>query len=65
MTTLIDEHEAAKALKVSRGTLANWRSTRLNGPAFVKVGRAVRYRLEDIERFIESQLVQPAGTSPR
>jgi hypothetical protein len=37
------------------GTLANWRSRTLKGtptgPAFQKFGRAVRYRVEDVEAY--------------
>jgi predicted DNA-binding transcriptional regulator AlpA len=32
---------------VTTGTLANWRSQD-RGPRYVKIGRAVRYRLADI-----------------
>ena len=43
--------EAAETLGVSRRTLETWRFTG-NGPIFVKVGRAVRYRPEDLEAFM-------------
>jgi hypothetical protein len=35
-------------------TLAQWRISG-DGPAFVKLGRAVRYRRADIERWLEGQ----------
>ena len=48
---------AAEILSVKRQTLANWRSAG-RGPAFVKVGRAVRYRPEDLEEFIQKHTVK-------
>jgi len=52
-TLLLTEQEAAKILAVSPRTLATWRSVGRYRLRFVKVGRSVRYRLEDIEDFIE------------
>ncbi len=52
---LIDEDEAARLLAVSPRTLATWR-VRARGPAFVKVGGAVRYRLADLEAYVASRL---------
>ena len=48
---LLDTTEAAKALNVGVRTLEAWR-WRGQGPSFVRVGRAVRYRPEDISAFI-------------
>jgi excisionase family DNA binding protein len=51
---LLTTDEAAQILRVSPGTLSNWRN--LRDPArtisFVKVGGAVRYRRSAVERFI-------------
>lgn len=58
MTKLLDDIEAAARLTNAPGTLRNWRSSRLDGPAFIKIGRLVRYREEDIERYIESRRVE-------
>ncbi len=44
---------AAEYLFVSPNTLANWRVLG-QGPPFVKVGRAVRYRRADLDAFLES-----------
>ena len=38
-------------LEVSPLTIRDWR-VRLVGPAYIKVGRAIRYRPEDIERWM-------------
>lgn len=66
MTTideLLDDSETAKALSVSRGTLANWRCSKLGGPPFVKIGALVRYRARDVQEYIESRVIQPLDTS--
>lgn len=44
--------QAAEHTGFSTGTLANWRSAG-TGPPFRKVGRAIRYRESDLDRFIE------------
>jgi predicted DNA-binding transcriptional regulator AlpA len=58
---LLRDTEAARRLRLRRGTLAN-RRWKKQGPAWIKIGRAVRYREEDIEEFIEQHRVQPDGT---
>lgn len=52
---LLKTPEAAKRLCVTKATLESWRC-RGGGPMFVKYGRAVRYRQEDLERFLEQSL---------
>lgn len=53
-SNLLDERQLAALLRVSVSTLRNWRVGR-RGPPFVKLGlRAVRYRVADVERFIEA-----------
>ncbi|WP_431189983.1 helix-turn-helix domain-containing protein [Desulfurivibrio dismutans] len=43
--------QAAPILGVKPGTLEVWR-VQGRGPAFLKIGRAVRYRAEDLDRFL-------------
>jgi predicted DNA-binding transcriptional regulator AlpA len=50
MPALLGEEAVAGKLNLSRRTLQAWRGQG-RGPMYVKLGRAVRYRLEDIERF--------------
>jgi len=50
---LVDEEEAAKFLNVSPRSMSKWRSTKEHGIPFVKIGRAVRYSIEDLESYIE------------
>ena len=50
MIGVLSTKEAARLLKVSHRTLEDWRLTG-RGPAFLKWGRAVRYRVADLEDF--------------
>ena len=52
--TLLTPIQAAAILQVKPNTLAKWRVTG-EGPAFIHVGRAVRYSAREIARFIERQ----------
>ncbi|MBD2704693.1 helix-turn-helix domain-containing protein [Spirosoma sp. BT702] len=54
--SLIDRREAAKYLSVSPGTLAVWDCTKRYDLKPRKIGRAVRYRRSDLDKFIEQQL---------
>lgn len=60
----VDEREAARVLGVSRGTLSNWRTLR-RGPAYVRIGRAIRYSLADIVAFAEAGRISPDAAPPR
>ena len=42
---------------ISANTLANWRSKKL-GPKYHKVGGAVRYKVEDLDKFMESKKIR-------
>lgn len=53
-TPLLDTKAAAEFLNVSTKTMERWRWTG-EGPRFVKLG-GVRYRLEDLQEFIESRV---------
>lgn len=48
---LWDEKQLAEKLSVAPQTPRVWR-LRGGGPPFVKIGRRVRYRPEDVEKFI-------------
>jgi predicted DNA-binding transcriptional regulator AlpA len=53
---LLTEEDAAAYLKLTRRALQAWRYQG-RGPRFVKISaRAVRYRPEDLERWIETRL---------
>jgi predicted DNA-binding transcriptional regulator AlpA len=57
--TLTDVEVAAR-LGVSRFTVRSWRLKGL-GPRFMKMGRAVRYRPEDVREYELRVLVNPAA----
>jgi len=59
----VDETTAAGILGFSKKTLQNMRADR-RGPAYLKCGRSVRYRLGDLLDFMENCRVDP-GAVPR
>jgi len=60
---LLTRQETADFLGVKVQTLANWATTCRHGLKHVKVGRSVRYRRSDIEKFIESRTVGGTKTA--
>jgi len=63
MQRLLTPVEAAKLLGVSPDTLAVWRCKKRYDLAYVKVGRSVKYREADVEKFIESRLQSASEAS--
>ena len=53
---LLNTMEAAEALRLAAGTLEKLR-TYGGGPRYVKLGRAVRYRREDLEAWLADRVV--------
>jgi len=62
-TTLTDI-EVASRLGVSRFTVRSWRLKGL-GPRFLKMGRAVRYRPQDVDEYERRALVETQAGSDR
>ena len=60
MTTAKVRHlttaELAERLGVPEATVKKWRATG-DGPAFVPVGKHVRYRIQDVEAWEKKRLV--------
>jgi excisionase family DNA binding protein len=54
---LMSRAEAAQYLGVSPKTLATWACTKRYPLPVVKLGRAVKYRVADLEKFIASRTV--------
>jgi excisionase family DNA binding protein len=54
---LLTQEQAAELLGVLPKTLQAWRTTRRYPLRFVKVGRCVRYKPEDVADFIEKRTV--------
>ena len=54
---LMGQKEAAEFLNIKAETLQSWRSTRRYDLPFVKIGRLAKYRLSDLQAFIERHMV--------
>ena len=52
---LLTPEDAASFLAIKSETLAHWR-TRQQGPAFRKIGRAIRYRRGDLITYSNSRV---------
>jgi hypothetical protein len=52
---LVSCEHAAAYLGLSVGNLANWRCTKRGGPAFVRQGRVVRYRMGALKAWISAR----------
>jgi len=55
--TLLNEEETARYLGLRPQTLATWRSSRRYALPYIRVGRAIRYRREDVEKFLAGRTV--------
>lgn len=51
----VDTHIAAKITGFTYGTLRTWRSAK-KGPTHSKVGSAVRYKVSDLQKYMEDHL---------
>ncbi|MBU1002100.1 MAG: helix-turn-helix domain-containing protein [Proteobacteria bacterium] len=56
---LVNEHAAAKLLGMSVCTLRAWR-LKCTGPVYCKLGRSIRYKVADLQEFIEQGRVEAA-----
>ncbi len=57
---LFDERSAANVLSCSVALLRKWRLFR-EGPSYVKIGRLVRYRQDDLNTYLDSHRVETGG----
>jgi hypothetical protein len=55
--TLLNQIDLARRWRISHRTLERWRWLK-KGPPFMRIGGAVRYRVEDVEAFEAAQLRQ-------
>jgi len=60
----LTETVAAARLGLKVATLRAWRHQG-RGPAFVRLGRAIRYLSSDVDRFLSANRHSPAGDSPQ
>ncbi len=56
----LNEFEVERITGFSVGTLRNWRSAG-KGIPYLKVGRSVRYKLDDVLNFMDSHKVRTYG----
>ncbi len=56
-SNLLNSQEAALYLGVAHNSLAVWRTTKRYPIPYVKVGRLVKYRLSDLNAFLESRTI--------
>ena len=52
---LLNEAQAAEYIGVRPHTLSVWRCTRRHGIAYIRVGRLIRYRRLDLDRWLEQR----------
>jgi excisionase family DNA binding protein len=53
---LLTRKEAAAYLGITEGTLAVWNCTKRYPIPYIKIGRLARYRIADLDAFIESRV---------
>lgn len=62
--SLLDDSWLARYLKCKRKTAQAWR-TRGGGPPFIYVGRLVRYKKSDVDRWLESRRVNSTSEAAK
>lgn len=56
-SNLLTNEQAAGFLGIAPNSLAVWRTTKRYSLPYVKVGRLVKYRLDDLNAFLESRTI--------
>ena len=59
--TLVTTQEAAAYLSLPGPTLVSWRHLK-RGPAYIRLGRLVRYRVKDLQDFVQKGRQQGGAT---
>jgi len=54
LATLLNEHEVARITGLSVASVRRWRLFK-QGPKFLKIGAAVRYRSADVSAWLETR----------
>jgi len=54
LESLLNEHEVARISGLSVASVRRWRLLR-QGPKYLKIGAAVRYKPEDLKAWLESR----------
>ena len=56
IATLLNEHEVARITGLSVASVRRWRLLQ-QGPKYIKIGSAVRYRTEDVRAWLDTRPV--------
>jgi len=59
---LVDTKRAARFMGLKESTLEQWRVYG-KGPEFVKMGRSVRYRVRDLQQYLDTLRAYPSTTA--
>jgi excisionase family DNA binding protein len=59
---LLTAVEAAALLRVKPQTMAIWRSSHRHALPYIRVGSSIRYRLSDLQRWLQERTVTPTAT---
>ncbi len=59
---LMKPTDLSAQIETSPAVLANWRYLGI-GPKFIKLGRSVRYRVSDVETWLDEQTRQQTGAA--
>lgn len=51
--TLLDSHDTAEYLRIAKGTLDNWRCSKLVRIPYLKIGKRIFYRKPDLDLWLE------------
>jgi predicted DNA-binding transcriptional regulator AlpA len=54
LSTLLKEHDVARVTSLSIASVRRWRLFK-QGPQYLKIGAAVRYRAEDVRAWLETR----------
>jgi excisionase family DNA binding protein len=60
---LLTTEEAAGYLNTSKATLETWRCTKAVNLPFVRLGRAVRYRRSELDRWLQQNTQNATGAN--
>jgi excisionase family DNA binding protein len=55
--TLLTQREAALALRLSERTVERMRTSGATGLKFVRLGKSIRYRQQDLDAFVAARVV--------
>jgi len=61
---LLKKAEVAELLGIAPATLSTWRSRQRYPLPYVRCGRAIRYRAQDVEKFVAERTQPGDGTQP-